>query len=196
MKITNSFIRLKELYKNNINNQNLMLRVDFKYNNYNAFLLYQNSLELENTIILVWIVNKTWHLQSYYINKNNENYSFTPYIDNNIYKKIKVIFENDNFSITPFFNSIFEIILNQPDIRTIYKNEVQNNYQNNNENYENYIYFHHLRTSNISPKQAEKIKKYLGVEKYKILVKYHQTCVFTNNIFEANNFDNALLNLK
>lgn len=195
MKITDAFIRLKELY-NDINNKNVMLRVDFRYKNCDTFLLYQNSLELKNTIVLVWIVNKTWHLQSYYINNDNDDYSFIPYIDNNIYKKIGSIFKNDNFSITPFFNELFKMILNKPNIRTISKKEIQNNHQKNNINYENYIYFHHLRTSNISPKQAEKIKKYLGVEKYKILVKYHQTCVFTNNIFEANNFDNALHNLK
>lgn len=78
--------------------------------------------------------------------------------------------------------------------RTIRNHQINN--RNNNVDYKDYIYFHHLRTSGISSKQAKKIKKYLGIEKYNILLKYHQTCVFTNNIFEANDFDVAFNEFK
>ena len=197
MNITNGFIKLKELY-NNIENNGTMLRINFKYNNFDSFLLYQNSINLQNIFIIVWIVGNNWELQSYYINKkiNKEitSYLFTPYIDGNIYQKVKPIFINDNFKIKPFFENLFKSVLNTDTVDTLNMNELQihqENNINNNRNYENYIYFHHLRNANISSKQAEKIKKYLGDKKYKILLKYHQTCVFTNNIFEANNFDIA-----
>ncbi|MHB9300004.1 hypothetical protein ACW0S1_04345 [Fusobacterium polymorphum] len=172
-----------------------MLRINFKYNNFDSFLLYQNSINLQNIFIIVWIVGNNWELQSYYINKkiNKEitSYLFTPYIDGNIYQKVKPIFINDNFKIIPFFENLFKSVLSTDTVDTLNMNELQIHQENNNRNYENYIYFHHLRNANISPKQAEKIKKYLGDKKYKILLKYHQTCVFTNNIFEANNFDIA-----
>ena len=87
MNITNGFIKLKELY-NNIENNGTMLRINFKYNNFDSFLLYQNSINLQNIFIIVWIVGNNWELQSYYINKeiNKEitSYFFTPYIDGNI----------------------------------------------------------------------------------------------------------------
>ena len=68
MNITNGFIKLKELY-NNIENNGTMLRINFKYNNFDSFLLYQNSINLQNIFIIVWIVGNNWELQSYYINE-------------------------------------------------------------------------------------------------------------------------------
>jgi len=52
MNITNGFIKLKELY-NNIENNGTMLRINFKYNNFDSFLLYQNSINLQNIFIIV-----------------------------------------------------------------------------------------------------------------------------------------------
>ena len=145
MNITNGFIKLKELY-NNIENNGTMLRINFKYNNFDSFLLYQNSINLQNIFIIVWIVGNNWELQSYYINKeiNKEitSYLFTPYIDGNIYQKVKPIFINDNFKIIPFFENLFKSVLSTDTVDTLNMNELQIHQENNNRNYENYIYFH------------------------------------------------------
>lgn len=192
MNITESFKCLKSLYKEGNININNMLRIDFIYNNIKSFLLFKDMPPFANIFVVVWKVNNTYYLQSYYVNEKNSNYFFNPYIDNQIFFDIKSIFKiNSNYSIKSYFEYIFENLdqgtRSQENIKRL------KNYNKNLDQIPEYIYFSHFRRGNMSTEMKEKIEKYFNKDIAHYIKSNKNTAVFTNDIEKSNDIKTELL---
>ena len=186
MNITNQFKKFISLYNEEIANVNNVLRINFIYNNCHGFISYQNSLNLKNTLTIVWqLDDNNFCMQSYCVKLIGAEYHFNPYLDNNIFRLVYPKLRKIPNPLIDFF----EVILNRIPDEAVETMPIRNlnQYHNNNNNVD-YIYFYCLKRVNMANEMFDKVSKYFNEQIASFIKNNGYTCVFTNDIMKAKDF--------
>jgi len=173
-----------KIRENLINNT---LRYQFTYNGYTSDLFYSFDKNLHNVLRLIVSVNGVDYLFVEYINHVDGKYTIVPYIDNEIYSKIKfsLLYVGGKCSTTPYFTTMLEQVLqNQP---LVFPDGNRNYFRHQHKDY--HPYFQTTIRKTMSERMRERIYKSYDKKLAEHIIKFcgnSQTLRFTSSIDKAN----------